>query len=157
MTASAGALDLAQRAAGAAEDKLAVDIVALDVTGRFPLSDVFVVATAETERQVGAVVDAVEDALREAGCRLVRREGEKSGRWVLLDFGAIVVHVQHEDERKFYQLERLWKDCPRVPLRLGPGAAPAEPAGADGGEPGDRAHDAEAPAEPGDAAHDDGP
>lgn len=119
MAASPHALDLAQLAAEAAEDKLAVDIVALDVTDHFPLSDVFVVASAPNERQVSAIVDAVEARLREAGAKPLRREGERDARWILIDFGDIVVHIQHAEERTFYQLEKLWKDCPPLALRLG--------------------------------------
>lgn len=124
VTASQTAVQLAQVAATAAEGKLATDILALDVSEQFPLSDIFVLASVGTERQVSSVVEAIEDALREAGTKPVSREGEREGRWVLLDFGDIIVHVQHEEERVFYQLERLWKDCPVVPLELGPEAAP---------------------------------
>ncbi len=112
--------DLAQVVASAAEDKLATDIVALDVSARFPLADVFVLASAPNERQVASIVEEIEHRLRGAGAASPRREGERDGRWVLLDTGDLVVHVLHEDERLFYQLERLWKDCPPVPLRLGP-------------------------------------
>ena len=124
VTASQTAVHLAQVAATAAEDKLATDIVALDVSEQVPLSDIFVLASVGTERQISSVVESVEDALRDAGSKPLRREGERDGRWVLLDFGDIIVHVQHEEERVFYQLERLWKDCPLVPLELGPDAAP---------------------------------
>lgn len=110
-------------AASAAEDKLAHDIVALDVSGQFPLSDIFVLASVANERMTSSVVDAVMEAMHKAGVKPVRREGERDGRWVLIDFGDIIVHVQHEQERLFYQLERLWKDCPVVPLQLGPPAA----------------------------------
>ncbi|MDO5712540.1 MAG: ribosome silencing factor [Micrococcales bacterium] len=113
-------MNLAQAAATAAEDKLATDIVALDVSGQFPLADIFVLASVSNERQTASVVDGVEEALREVGSKPLRREGERDGRWVLLDFGDIIVHVQREQERLFYQLERLWKDCPVVPLRLDP-------------------------------------
>lgn len=118
VSASPTALSLAQAAATAAEDKLATDIVALDVSEQFPLADIFVLASVSNERQVSSVVDSIEDALREAGSKPLRREGEREGRWVLLDFGDIIVHIQHEQERMYYQLERLWKDCPVVPLRL---------------------------------------
>ena len=123
VTASQTARHLAQVAATAAEEKLATDLVALDVSEQFPLSDIFVLASVGTERQISSVVESVEDALRDAGSKPLRREGERDGRWVLLDFGDIIVHVQHEEERVFYQLERLWKDCPVVPLGLGPEAA----------------------------------
>ena len=62
------------------------------------------------------IVDDIEEQLRDLGCKPLRREGEKEGRWVLLDFGDIVVHVQHQEERVFYALERLWKDCPVIPF-----------------------------------------
>lgn len=116
MTATPQALHLARVAALAAEDKIAQDVVAIDVSDHLPLTDVFVIASASNERQVGAIVDEVQEKLRDAGVKPIRREGEREGRWVLLDFGDIVVHVQHTDEREYYQLERLWKDCPQVDL-----------------------------------------
>ena len=116
MTASPHAVQLATAAAEAAADKLATDVVALDVSDQLVITDVFVVASAPNDRQVRAIVDGVEDRLRELGAKPVRREGEKDGRWVLLDYAEIVVHVQHSQEREYYALERLWKDCPVVPL-----------------------------------------
>ena len=116
MTASAYAIDLALVAARAASDKLAVDIVALDVSETLVITDVFLLCSAQNERQVKAIVDAVEGALDLIDIDPVRREGERDGRWVLLDFSDIVVHVQHEEERAYYQLERLWKDCPAIDL-----------------------------------------
>lgn len=116
MPATQHAIDLARAAAGAAEDKLATRIVALDVSEQLALTDIFVLASAPNDRQVNAIVDGVEDRLRELGVKPVRREGERDGRWVLLDFSDIVVHVQHEEERDYYQLERLWKDCPAIDL-----------------------------------------
>jgi ribosome-associated protein len=110
------ALDLAKVAALAAEDKLASTITGIDVSDQLPLTDVFLIVSATNERQVGAIVDEVEDKLREAGVRPVRREGAREARWVLIDFGDLVVHVQHEDEKHFYELERLWKDCPEIEL-----------------------------------------
>jgi len=110
------ALELAKVAATAAEEKIAHLVVAIDVSEQLALTDVFVIASASNERQVGAVVDEVEDRLREQGCKPLRREGERDGRWVLIDFGDIVVHVQRDEERDFYQLERLWRDCPEVDL-----------------------------------------
>ncbi len=76
----------------------------------------FVLASAPNDRQVRAIVDGVEDRLRELGAKPVRREGEKDGRWVLIDYAEIVVHVQHAEERQYYSLERLWKDCPVIAL-----------------------------------------
>jgi ribosome-associated protein len=116
MTASDRAVELALAAAQAAADKLANDILLLDVSEQLVITDVFLLASAPNDRQVRAVVDAVEDALRELGAKPVRREGQQEGRWVLLDFAEIVVHVQHEEERVFYALERLWKDCPVIPF-----------------------------------------
>jgi ribosome-associated protein len=114
--------ELALVAAEAAADKKAHDIVVLDVSDQLIITDCFVIASAPNERQVGAIVDSVEEKLREAGTKPVRREGTREGRWVLLDFVDIVVHVQHAEERSFYGLERLWKDCPRVPFDSGPPA-----------------------------------
>ncbi len=119
MAASPAARELAQVAAQAADDKLATDILAFDVSDILPLADVFVVTSAPNDRQVQAIVDHVEERMRAAGAKVLRREGERQGRWVLLDFGDLVVHVLHEEERLYYQLERLWRDCPLVPLELG--------------------------------------
>ncbi len=116
MSATPRAVELAQSAAAAAYDKLAQDVVGLDVSDQLALTDVFVIASAPNERQVGAIVEAVEDRLRELGSKPLRREGQREGRWVLLDFGDIVVHVMHTEDREFYDLERLWKDCPPVVL-----------------------------------------
>ncbi len=115
MTATDRARELALAAAQAASDKLAVDVLLLDVSDRLALTDVFVLASAPNERQVGSIVDGVEERLRELGVKPVRREGESDRRWVLLDFAEIIVHVMHTEEREFYALERLWKDCPEIP------------------------------------------
>ncbi|SHG49995.1 ribosome-associated protein [Jatrophihabitans endophyticus] len=112
MTATDEAIALSRDAAQAAADKLATDIVLIDVSERLAITDVFVIATGGNERQVEAIVDAVEERLRHGGHKPIRREGQRDGRWVLIDYGDIVVHVQHGEERAFYQLERLWKDCP---------------------------------------------
>ncbi|MBL7496493.1 ribosome silencing factor [Frankia sp. CNm7] len=114
MTASPRAVELALTAAQAAADKLAKEIVVLDVSDRLAITDCFVLASADNERQVKAIVDEVEEKLRLVGVKPLRREGEREGRWVLLDFSEIVVHIQRTEEREFYDLERLWKDCPRV-------------------------------------------
>jgi len=116
VTASDRAREIALAAAQAAADKLATDVVLLDVSERLVITDVFVIASAPNERQVEAIVDAVEERLRREGVKPVRREGEREGRWVLLDYVDIVVHVQHAEERAFYGLERLWKDCPAIPF-----------------------------------------
>jgi len=124
VTATDRAIDLAKVAARAADDKQGVDIVALDVSGPLPLADAFVLVTGRNERNVQAIASEVEDRMIEAGAKPLRREGRAEGRWVLLDFGDVVVHVFHEEERLYYSLERLWKDCPVIPLDL-PAHAPA--------------------------------
>jgi ribosome-associated protein len=116
LTASTRSIELAEAAVSAAADKLASDLVILDVSEQLVITDCFVLASAPNDRQVRAVVDAVEERLLELGAKPVRREGERDGRWVLLDYVDIVVHVQHSEERSYYSLERLWKDCPELPL-----------------------------------------
>ena len=116
MTASPKAVEIAQIAARAAVAKLALDPVAFDVSERLAITDIFLIVAATNERQVGAVVDGVEEALLAAGVKTVRREGDRENRWVLLDFLDTVVHVQHSEERALYALERLWKDCPAIDL-----------------------------------------
>ena len=116
MPASERAVELGLAAAQAAADKLASDILLLDVSEQLVITDVFLQASAPSDRQVLAVVDGIEDRLRELGAKPIRREGATEARWVLLDFGDIVVHVQHQEERVFYALERLWKDCPVIPF-----------------------------------------
>jgi ribosome-associated protein len=103
-------------AAQAASDKLATDIVAIDVSGQLVITDVFVICSAANERQVKAIVDAVEERLHARGTKPIRREGMKDRHWVLLDFGDVVVHVQQEEDRLHYSIERLWKDCPLIEL-----------------------------------------
>jgi ribosome-associated protein len=118
VSASQRALELAQAAAQAAADKKAENIVILDVADQLVITDAFVLASAPNERQVLAIVDAIEEALLglPEKAKPVRREGERTGRWVLLDYVDMVAHVQHTEEREFYALDRLWKDCPRVPF-----------------------------------------
>ena len=124
MTATARAVELARIAAEAAADKLAADIIAYDVSEQLVITDVFLLCSAANDRQISAIIDNVEEKLRLAGARPVRREGERERRWVLLDYLDIVIHIQHAEERVYYALERLWKDCPRVPLSEPVGAAP---------------------------------
>lgn len=116
MSASERALALAVIAARAAADRKAEEIIALDVSEQLVLTEVFVIASGNNERQVNAIVDAVEEALHAEGVRVVRREGQTQARWVLMDFGDLIVHVQHAEDRVYYSLERLWKDCPVVEL-----------------------------------------
>ncbi|HEX6684476.1 MAG TPA: ribosome silencing factor [Candidatus Limnocylindrales bacterium] len=116
LPATERAIELALTAAQAAADKKAENIVILDVSEQLVITDAFLLASAPNERQVVAIVDAIEEALAKLPekAKPMRREGERAGRWVLLDFNDIVVHVQHNDEREFYALDRLWKDCPRI-------------------------------------------
>lgn len=116
MTASPRSIELSLAAAQAAADKQATDIVVLDVSEQLVITDCFVIVSASNERLVKAVVDAIEERLQGLGVKPVRREGLREQRWVLLDFVDCVVHVQHDEERTYYSLERLWKDCPRVPF-----------------------------------------
>lgn len=118
MTASQRALDLVKVAAIAADSKQGEDLVALDVSGPLPLTDVFLLVTGRNERNVVAIAGEIEDQMIEAGAKPLRREGRQEGRWILLDFGDIVVHVFHEEDRLYYSLERLWKDCPAIPIEL---------------------------------------
>jgi len=116
--ASERAVELALAAAQAAADKKADDIVIIDVADQLVITDAFLVASAPNERQVQAIVDAIEERLLDLPekAKPVRREGERVGRWVLLDYVDLVVHVQHSEEREFYSLDRLWKDCPTIPF-----------------------------------------
>ena len=116
MPATQRATELAIVAARAASDLKAEEIIALDVSEQLVLTDVFLIASASNERQVVAIVDAVEEAMHKAGAKALRREGKSEARWVLIDFGDVVVHVQHSEDRVYYALERLWKDCPVVEL-----------------------------------------
>ena len=118
MTATAEAIRMAEVAARAAVSKLAQDVVVIDVSGQLVITDLFVVASASNERQVNAIVDEVEEKMRLDGYKPARREGAREGRWVLLDYVDIVVHIQHQEERSFYALDRLWRDCPLVEVNL---------------------------------------
>lgn len=116
MTATADARELAAIAARAAAARKADNVVVIDVSEPLVITDLFVIASADNERLVNAITEEIEDRLREAGHQPLRREGTRDGRWALLDYGDVVVHVQHDDERDFYGLERLWKDCPIVEI-----------------------------------------
>ncbi|HEY3530462.1 MAG TPA: ribosome silencing factor [Nocardioides sp.] len=116
MSATDHAVNVVHTAARAASDKLAQHIIAFDVSDQLAITDAFLLASASNDRQVKAIVDEIEDKLRDLGEKPIRREGERDGRWVLIDYGDVVVHVQHEEERQFYALERLWRDCPLIEL-----------------------------------------
>lgn len=116
MTASARAIALTRAAAAAARDKLGADIVAFDVSEQLFITDVFLICSARNQPQLRAIQDAIEEALQLADAKPARREGTREGHWVLLDYFDLVIHLQLEEERKFYALERLWSDCPLVDL-----------------------------------------
>ena len=118
MTATPRAIELLQIVARAADAKQADDLVALDVSEPLALTDVFFLATGRNERNVIAIAGEIEDKMIEAGFKPLRREGRAEGRWILLDFGDVVAHVFHEEDRQFYALERLWSDCPAIALEL---------------------------------------
>lgn len=118
MTATPRAIELLQLAARAADSKQAEDLVALDVSEPLALTDIFLLATGRNERNVVAIAGEIEDKMIEAGVKPLRREGRAEGRWILLDFGDLVVHVFHDEDRQFYSLERLWSDCPTIALEI---------------------------------------
>ena len=134
MSATTHAYDLTRLAAHAAASKKGSELVAFDVSEQLGITDVFLIVTCTNERQVGAVVDAVEEQLLAQGIKALRREGGRENRWVLLDYNDVVVHVQHEEERRLYALERLWRDCPR--LDLAGIEAPVEETSPEGSTPG---------------------
>lgn len=125
MQSPENAEEMLQIAAAAAVSKGGEDLVALNVSEPLPLVDIFLIVTGNSERNVAAIADEIEDQLLEAGHKRVRREGRQESRWVLLDFGDLIVHVFHGEERVYYGLERLWKDCPVVPIEIAEHAADA--------------------------------
>ena len=116
MAASEQVRALTQRAAEAVNEKLGRDIVAIDMTEQMVLSEGFLIATGSNERQVEAIADEVFKKLAEIGEKPIRKEGK--GQWILLDYSDLVVHIQSEELRGYYMLDRLWNDCPRLPLTL---------------------------------------
>lgn len=114
MPASKSVIDLAQRAAFAASEKKATDMVAIDLSDQMVLSEMFLIVTGQNVAQVDAIADEVERKLREVGQKPVRREGGEE--WILLDYSDLVVHVQSANLRAYYMLDRLWNDCPRIEL-----------------------------------------
>lgn len=125
MTVDSGVVRMVQAAADAAANKGGEDLVALDVSEPMPLVDAFLLVTGRSERNVAAIADEIEDRMLVAGHKRLRREGRGESRWVLLDFGDLIVHVFHEQERVYYGLERLWKDCPVIRLAESVSAASA--------------------------------
>jgi ribosome-associated protein len=118
MTATEQTIELVRACARAADDKGGADVLALDVSEPLPLVDAFLIASGRSERNVVAISEGIEEAMSDQGYNVVRREGRAEGRWVLLDFGDVVAHVFHEEDRMYYGLERLWKDCPVIALGL---------------------------------------
>ncbi|MEN9735867.1 MAG: hypothetical protein RL129_577 [Actinomycetota bacterium] len=116
MTASKKVIEMANVAAQAIADKLGVDIVAIDMTDQMVLSEVFLIATGANNPQIDAIVDNVLEKLSAIGEKPLRKEG--AGEWVLLDYSDLVVHIQSRELRNYYMLERLWNDCPRIPLQV---------------------------------------
>lgn len=108
----AEALELARRIVDLAADKKASDVVLLDIHELTTLADYFVICSGSSERQLGAIADGVTEGLREQGIRPIGREGSSSAHWLLLDYGAVIVHIMAPPERDFYQLERLWAEAP---------------------------------------------
>lgn len=118
MPATSNSIKLVNIAAAAASDKIGENLVALDVSEQIALTDVFLLVSGRNERQVVSIADEIEDKMLEAGVKLVRREGKSLGRWILLDFGDLICHVMHEEDRMYYSIERLWKDCPVIKLEV---------------------------------------
>lgn len=116
MAATERAVELTIAAARAAAEKKAEEIIAIDVSERLALTDVFLVLSGSNDRQVRAIVDAVEEAMARAGAKRRMREGFEEAHWVLLDYDEVMIHVQQDEDREYYALERLWKDCPVIPL-----------------------------------------
>ena len=118
MQSPVSSAEMLQIAADAARSKGGEDLLALNVSEPLPLVDIFLLVTGNSERNVAAIADEIEDRMIEAGHKRVRREGRSEARWVLLDFGDLILHAQHVDERHLYSLDRLWRDCPEIPLEL---------------------------------------
>ena len=116
MPATEHAADLTLAAARAAADKKAAHLTAIDVSERLGLTDVFLLASGSNDRHVHAIVDAVDEAMQRAGAKRRTREGFADAHWVLVDYGDVVIHVLQNEDREFYSLERLWKDCPVIEL-----------------------------------------
>ena len=125
MTAQRNSIESARIAARAAGRIKAGDIAAFDVSQPLPITDLMLVATGESERQVIAIADEIQKDLylQDGGRQPLTVDGRSEGRWIVLDFGDIVVHVMHREAHDFYGLERLWGDCPRVDLQLPPSSA----------------------------------
>jgi len=116
MPARESTIALTQLAGEAILEKLGFDLVALDLSGEMVLSEVFLIASGRNERQVEAIAEEVERVLAASGDKPARRE--RTANWVLLDYSDLVVHIQSEEVRRYYMLDRLWNDCPKIELNL---------------------------------------
>ena len=105
------ALALAHRVVELASDKKASDIVLLDVRAQTTMADYFVICTGASDRQLGAIAQGIEEGAKAAGVMPLGREGDTGSRWLLIDFGSVIVHVMSGPERDYYQLEKLWSDA----------------------------------------------
>lgn len=109
--------DFAKTAIEVMKDKKAEDIKALDIHEISTMADYFVIASASNSNQVKAIADEIEEKLYEQGCKLIHSEGYQTARWVLLDFGDLIVHIFHKEDREFYQLERVWVDAKQIDIQ----------------------------------------
>lgn len=116
MPASKACVERTQIAARAAADKFGTELVALDLSEQSVLSEVFLIVTATNTKMVNSIADEVEEKLRLAGDKPMRREG--SAEWILLDYSDLVVHIQSSELRRYYMLDRLWNDCPKIELEV---------------------------------------
>ena len=116
MPASKLCVERTQIAARAAVDKFGTELVALDLSDQSVLSEVFLIITAANAKMIDSIADEVEEKLRLAGDKPLRREG--SDEWVLLDYSDLVVHIQSSELRRYYMLDRLWNDCPKIELDI---------------------------------------
>ncbi len=120
MALKAETVELTKLAVAAADDKLAKDIVALDLSNQGILADVFLIVTGANDPQLEAISDEIQRQLQKVGERPIRREGiGGSSQWILLDYGDLIVHIQHPEVRSYYALERLWSDCPKLTTQVG--------------------------------------
>jgi ribosome-associated protein len=111
-------LESAQRCAGAAENKKAIEILILDLRILSSVCDYFVICSGSTSTQVDAIGDGIGQDLAQAGIRPLRVEGATDAHWILMDYGDVVVHIFDEQARVYYSLEKLWGDAPRIPVAV---------------------------------------
>ena len=116
MPARSSTIELAHIAARAAVEKIATDLVAIDLSDQMVLSEMFLIISGQNERNIEAIADEVERKLAERGEKPAR--SEKSEQWILLDYSDLVVHIQTQEVRQYYMLDRLWNDCPTISLDI---------------------------------------